>query len=406
MPTYPPKRNRADPRFRAIAADAEATVVLTTNEILPELNARLTKTPELRKLHWLATDGLDSDAASNWRMPDIDGDTLAFLQYTSGSTGTPNGVMVSHGNLLYNEEMIRQGFGHSEETIFVGWLPLFHDMGLIGNVLQPLYLGIPCILFSPVAFLQKPVRWLRAISRYKATTSGGPNFAYALCAEKITPEQRAELDLSCWSVAYNGAEPIRAETLERFTEAFTPCGFRREAFYPTYGMVETTLFVSGGLKIALPVIHEASFEQDRVVETPDANRKFIGCGRTRLAQRIVIADPESFTSNPDGRVGEIWVSGQNVAQGYWGQSEKTRETFQTHLADTGEGPFLRTGELFVTGRRKDLIILHGEKHYPQDIELTVGSRRWGSSRPTVAQRPPSRSTEKNGWCWPWRRAEN
>nr|VFK60339.1 MAG: 8-amino-7-oxononanoate synthase [Candidatus Kentron sp. UNK]VFK69214.1 MAG: 8-amino-7-oxononanoate synthase [Candidatus Kentron sp. UNK] len=384
VPTYPPKRNRLDPRFQAIAADAQTSVVLTTRSILSEMNSRPMEIPGLQNPRWLATDDLDREAASDWQMPDIHGDTLAFLQYTSGSTGSPKGVMVSHGNLLYNEEMVKQGFGHGEETIFVGWLPLFHDMGLVGNVLQPLYLGIPCILFSPVAFLQKPVRWLQAISRYKATTSGGPNFAYELCIEKIAPEQRLELDLRSWTVAFNGAEPIRAETLERFTEAFSPCGFRREAFYPTYGMAETTLFVSGGLKTAPPVIYQASleqvsFEHDRVVEGLGATQKFIGCGRTWLAQKIVIVDPESLIPNPDGQVGEIWVSGPHVARGYWNRPEETEQTFQAHLADTGEGPFLRTGdlgflkdgELFVTGRLKDLIIIHGQNYYPQDIEATV-----------------------------------
>nr|VFJ49400.1 MAG: HAD-superfamily phosphatase, subfamily IIIC/FkbH-like domain-containing protein/thioester reductase domain-containing protein [Candidatus Kentron sp. FW] len=384
VPTYPPRHNRTDARFAAIALDAQASVVLTTAEILSGLDARLTETPQLKNIHWLATDDLDTEAASNWQMPDIDGDTLAFLQYTSGSTGTPKGVMISHGNLLYNEEMIYRGFGHTEETIGVGWLPLFHDMGLIGNVLQPLYLPFPIILMSPVAFLQKPVRWLRTISGYKATTSGGPNFAYDLCVEKITPEQKAGLDLSSWEVAFNGAEPIRAETLKRFTEVFSSCGFRREAFYPTYGMAETTLFVSGGLKTAAPVVFDIekdAIEQHRVVAAPDreGGRKMVGCGRSLLDQKIIIAHPEALHQCPDRQVGEIWVSGGNVAQGYWGQSEETKETFRAHLADTGEGPFLRTGdlgflkdgELFVTGRLKDLIIIHGQNHYPQDIELTV-----------------------------------
>nr|VFJ66403.1 MAG: 8-amino-7-oxononanoate synthase [Candidatus Kentron sp. FM]VFJ66486.1 MAG: 8-amino-7-oxononanoate synthase [Candidatus Kentron sp. FM]VFK16281.1 MAG: 8-amino-7-oxononanoate synthase [Candidatus Kentron sp. FM] len=384
VPTYPPRRNRADSRFQAIAEDAQASVVLSTGSILSGLDSRLTEMPELRNLHYLATDNLDPGVVPAWQMPDIDANTLAFLQYTSGSTGAPKGVMISHGNLLYNEEMVRQGFGHTENTIAVGWLPLFHDMGLIGNVLQPLYLGIHCILFPPTAFLQNPLRWLRAISRYRATTSGGPNFAYDLCVEKITAEQRLDLDLSCWTVAYNGAEPIRAETLERFAETFAECGFRREALYPTYGMAETTLFVSGDPNTASPVIHElekASLEKHRVVITPDGGdtQKIVGCGRTWLHQRIVIADPESSLQCSDGEIGEIRVSGKNVAQGYWNRPEETEQTFHTYLADTGEGPFLRTGdlgflkdgELFVTGRLKDLIIIRGQNHYPQDIERTV-----------------------------------
>nr|VFK57333.1 MAG: 8-amino-7-oxononanoate synthase [Candidatus Kentron sp. TUN]VFK65620.1 MAG: 8-amino-7-oxononanoate synthase [Candidatus Kentron sp. TUN] len=289
--------------------------------------------------------------------------------------------MLTHHNLLYNEEMIRQGFGHGEDTVHVVWLPLLHDMGLIGNLLQSLYLGTPCILFSPVSFLQKPLRWLQAISGYKATTSGGPNFAYDLCVEKITPEQRLDLDLSSWTLAFNGAEPIRAETLERFTETFASCGFRHETFYPCYGLAETTVFVSGGPKAILPVIHETSLESDRIT---DGKRKVVGCGQTDwLEQRVVITEPESFIPCPDEQVGEVWISGPHVAQGYWNRLEETEETFRAHLADTGEGPgdgpflrtgdlgFLKDGELFVTGRLKDLIIIHGQNYYPQDIELTV-----------------------------------
>nr|VFJ52358.1 MAG: Acyl-CoA synthetase (AMP-forming)/AMP-acid ligase II [Candidatus Kentron sp. FW] len=384
IPTYPPKRNRTDPRFRAIAEDSQASVVLTTTEILSGLDSRLAETPELGNLHWLATDGLDLDGASGWQIPDIGGDTLAFLQYTSGSTGTPKGVMVSHENLLHNERMIQQGFGHNENTIFVGWPPLFHDMGLIGNVLQPLYVGIHCVLMSPVAFLQKPFRWLQAISRYRATTSGGPNFAYDLCVRKIAPEQRTKLDLSCWENAFNGAEPIRAETLERFSTAFASCGFRREAFFTCYGMAETTLLVSSSSKIEFPTVFPAErneLQQGRIVAAQDEKdpQYIVGCGRPWSEVRVVIVDTETFLPYPDQRVGEIWAAGPDVAQGYWGQSEETQQTFHAYLADTGEGPFLRTGdlgflkdgELFVTGRLKDLIIIHGQNHYPQDIELTV-----------------------------------
>nr|VFJ75839.1 MAG: Acyl-CoA synthetase (AMP-forming)/AMP-acid ligase II [Candidatus Kentron sp. FW] len=384
VPTYPPRHNRLDPRFGGIASDAGISVVLTTGSILYGSDSRLAKTLAHRNLRWLTTDDPDIAVASDWQMPDIGADTLAFLQYTSGSTGSPKGVMVSHGNLLYNQEMIKQGFGHGKETIFVGWLPLFHDMGLVGSVLQPLYLGIRCTLLSPIAFLQKPVRWLQAISRYRATTSGGPNFAYELCIGKVTLEQMAGLDLGSWTVAFSGAEPVRAETLERFSKTFAPRGFRREAFYPCYGMAETTLFVSGGSKAAPPVVYRGGPEPDRAAGAPDAKRALVGCGRTWLDQKIMIVDPESLRAYPDQQVGEIWVSGKNIAQGYWGRLDETRRTFHACLADTGPGkgnarPFLRTGdlgffkdgELFVTGRLKDLIIIRGQNHYPQDIELTV-----------------------------------
>nr|VFK23759.1 MAG: Acyl transferase domain-containing protein [Candidatus Kentron sp. MB] len=393
VPTYPPRRNRPDPRFWAIADDAQATVVLTTMEQLAR-DAESKASVRLANLHWLATDKVVMDdgaktlAEEDWQRPMMDGDTLAFLQYTSGSTGNPKGVMVSHGNLLHNEEMIKQGFGYKAIQA-VGWLPLFHDMGLIGNVLQPLYLGIPCILFSPVAFLQKPFRWLQAISRYRATSSGGPNFAYDLCVEKISARQRAELDLSCWKLAFSGAEPVRAETMARFSEAFASCGFAREAFYPTYGMAETTLFVSGR-RTGEPVIYQAekdALEQHRAVPARSEKdaRQLVGCGRTDwLDQRVVIVEPESCVACKDEQIGEIWVSGGHVAKGYWDRIEETSRTFRAYLADgkdqgNGKGPFLRTGdlgflragELFVTGRLKDMIIIHGRNYYPQDLELVV-----------------------------------
>ncbi|MEN8220455.1 MAG: AMP-binding protein, partial [Pseudomonadota bacterium] len=362
VPTYPPRRNLPDSRLAAIINDAQATAVLTTTEISSDITQRLTHTPALKNIHWISTDDLAFSYGSVWKVPAVHSETLAFIQYTSGSTGTPKGVMVTHANLLYNQEMIKQAFGHSEKTTIVGWLPLFHDMGLTGNVLQPLYLGIPAILMSPMHFLQQPYRWLQAISRYKATTSGGPNFAYDLCVQNITPEQRAKLDLSSWENAFNSAEPIRAETLDRFATTFEPCGFVREAFYPCYGMAEATLFVSGGLKMAAPKVTQQTI---------------VGCGQTWLDQKIVIVEPETF--RPCQQVGEIWVSGPNVAQGYWNNSQETEKTFQAYLADTGEGPFLRTGdlgflkdgELFVTGRLKDIIIIRGRNYYPQDIELTV-----------------------------------
>jgi len=385
IPAYPPRRNQNMSRLQAIVASSQAAVALTTTSLLTNIREQLAQNPELAALRWLATDNLASDQALGWQESALSSDTLAFLQYTSGSTGTPKGVMVSHGNLLHNERMIERAFGHTKKTIVVGWLPLFHDMGLIGNVLQPLYLGRSCILMSPVDFLQKPFRWLQAISRYKATTSGGPNFAYDLCVRKITPEQGATLDLSSWEVAFTGAEPIRAETLERFAAAFDPCGFRKEAFYPCYGMAETTLFVSGGLKTDPPVVRHVkgtALEQNRVVTAASEQedvRTIVGCGQTWLDQKIVVVDPESLTECLSDQVGEIWVSGLSVAQGYWRRPEETQQTFHAYLADTVEGPFLRTGdlgflhngELFVTGRLKDLVIIRGRNHYPQDIELTV-----------------------------------
>lgn len=382
VPAYPPRRDRFIDRLVNIATDAGVETVLTTTETQAKLERRLAQVPQLQ-LAWLTTDNIASELEQHWQQSAIANDTLAFLQYTSGSTAMPKGVMVTHGNLLHNSEQIYRCFGHTPNSQGVVWLPPYHDMGLIGGVLQPVYGGFPVTLMSPVAFLQKPIRWLEAISKAQATTSGGPNFAYELCISKTTPEQRANLDLSSWEVAFNGAEPIRAETLERFSEAFAPYGFRREAFYPCYGMAEATLIISGGLKSAAPVVCQVdskAIEQNRVVAPESNNLKtFVGLGQTWLDQQVVIVDPETLTECSPTQVGEIWVAGASIAQGYWNQPEISQQTFQAYLADTQQGPFFRTGdlgflqdgELFITGRLKDLIIIRGQNHYPQDIELTV-----------------------------------
>jgi acyl-CoA synthetase (AMP-forming)/AMP-acid ligase II len=394
VPVYPPNPVRLDrtlPRLRSIVLDACPAVVLTTTPIHSLAGALAAHDPAFQRLRWLATDALVGDRAADWRDPEVQGDTLAFLQYTSGSTSTPKGVMVSHGNLLRNEALIQRAFELTKESLLVGWLPLYHDMGLIGNVLQPLYTGFPCVLMSPVDFLQHPFRWLQAISRYRATISGGPNFAYDLCVRKITPEQRATLDLRSWSVAFNGAEPIRCETLKRFGATFAACGFRAESLFPCYGLAEATLFVSGGPKSAPPVLHPvlgAALERNQIVPAsagdPDA-RTIVGCGQTWPEQQIAIVDPESRRRCAPDQVGEIWILGPSVTLGYWNQPEATEQTFQAYLADTAEGPFLRTGdtgflaadghveegELIVTGRIKDMILMDGRNLYPQDIELAV-----------------------------------
>ena len=385
IPVYPPRSNQNLIRLQAIVKDAQAVFILTNSSLLDKINHQIVNDLNLEVKNCLATDNIAEKLADSWQEPEIDKDTLAFIQYTSGSTGKPKGVILTHNNLLENQRMIEIGFGHTQKTIFAGWLPLFHDMGLIGNVLQPLYLGIPSILMSPVAFLQNPYRWLQTISRYKATTSGGPNFAYDLCVRKITPEQRNSLDLSSWEVAFSGAEPIRAETLERFTAAFEPCGFRKEAFYPCYGMAESTLFISGGIKTNIPIVAQVESEalkQNKVVAATDNSKniqKIVGCGNTWLDQKIKIVNPELLTECLPEQVGEIWVSSSSVAKGYWNQPEQTKQTFLAYLENNNEEPYLRTGdlgflqegELFVTGRLKDTIIIRGRNHYPQDIELTV-----------------------------------
>jgi 8-amino-7-oxononanoate synthase len=385
VPVYPPRRNRSMNRIQAIADDAGAKVALTTDLVLNRVMPLIDETPHLKQLTWLATCQVPSEMERDWTMPDVHGDTLAFLQYTSGSTGAPKGVMLNHASLVHNSALISYSFEHTRTGAGVFWLPSYHDMGLIGGILQPLYIGRPNVLMSPMSFLQKPYRWLSAISRFQGTTSGGPNFAYDLCTRKVTPEQRKTLDLSSWRVAFNGAEPVRPETLEAFADAFAPCGFRREAFFPCFGLAEATLIVSGGYVAEPPVVRTfdaAALARREVIDAdPDEEgaRALVGCGRNLPDQKIVITDPDTRAACPAGRVGEIWVRGPSVAQGYWQQPQATETVFQARLRDTDEGPFLRTGdlgllqdgELFVTGRLKDLIIIHGVNYYPQDIERTV-----------------------------------
>jgi acyl-CoA synthetase (AMP-forming)/AMP-acid ligase II len=385
VPAYPPRRNQNMSRLQTLVTDAQAKIGLTTASLLTNVENRFTENREFQSLHWLTTDNIVDEPSYSWQKPELKTNTLAFLQYTSGSTGIPKGVMVTHGNLMHNGRMIERAFGYTADTIVVSWLPLFHDMGLIGNVLQSLYIGKLCILMSPADFVKNPLRWLQAISHYRATASGGPNFAYDLCIRKITPEQKENLDLSCWEMAYTGAEPVRAETLENFASYFADCGFRKEAFYPCYGMAETTLLTTGGLKESVPIVEEvtrAALEENQVVTSAnkqDNIRRIVSCGKSWLDQKILIVDPESRIQCQANRVGEIWVSGSSVAKGYWQKPLETQQTFNAYLADTCEGPFLRTGdlgfvknsELFVTGRIKDVIIIRGQNHYPQDIELSV-----------------------------------
>jgi acyl-CoA synthetase (AMP-forming)/AMP-acid ligase II len=390
VPLPPPNMaqpQRTLPRFRNIANDAIPALVLTTSSILAKVESLYTQAPGLRKLRWLATDKSIGGAAEEWRDPAATVETLALLQYTSGSTAIPKGVMVSHENLLENSAHISRAFEIAPDAVSVMWLPVFHDMGLTNGIIQPLYGGRECVLMPPQSFLQRPARWLQAISKYQATISGGPNFAYEMCTRKVTPEQREGLDLSSWKLAYNGAEPVRADTLKRFAAAFASCGFRTSSFYPCYGLAEATLLVSGGLVKDEPILRTmqvSTLEHNHngIAETSDRRvnvRTLVGCGHAVADTRIVIVNPESLTACAPDEVGEIWVSAPSVADGYWNRSAETQLTFHAYLADTKEGPFLRTGdlgflgdgELFVTGRLKDLIIIGGRNLYPQEIELTV-----------------------------------
>ncbi len=385
VPAYPPRRNRNMNRIQAISNDSAAKAALTIHDVTDRLSGLIEEAPHLRDLNWVATDQIPLELADQWKPPRIHRETLAVLQYTSGSTGTPKGVMLVHRNLLHNAALITYGFELNRSCSGVSWLPTYHDMGLVGGVLYNVFFGCCCVLMSPMAFLQKPVRWLRAISRFRATVSGGPNFAYDLCTQKVTDDQLEGLDLSSWDVAFNGAEPIRTATLEKFTERFAPVGFRREAMYPCYGMAETTLLVTGRDKSKPTVIRTfvgKALDEHRIEAVPEDHpdaRKLIGCGRVLPEEQLRIVDPVAYRQLPEDRVGEIWVDSPSVGLGYWNKPEDTQETFHAKLADSTSGTYLRTGdlgflhagELFVTGRLKDLIIVRGVNRYPQDIELTV-----------------------------------
>jgi acyl-CoA synthetase (AMP-forming)/AMP-acid ligase II len=387
VPLSPPRRKSLD-STRAIAMDCGAKLVLTTTSMQETLQARLERAQELRTLTWLRVDEVTGEATTSWQPTSPPPEALSFLQYTSGSTSLPKGVMVSHGNLIANQRMIQAAFEHTEESTVVGWAPLHHDQGLIGNVLQPFFVGAQCILMAPVTFLKRPLLWMKAISDYRAQTSGGPNFAFELSIRAARPDRMAGVDLSSWTLAFNGAEPIRPETVRRFIETFAPYGFRPEAMYACYGLAEGTLLVTGGAKSAKPVfksVSRSALRSGRIAEvqpgTEDA-RELIGCGHPWLDERVLIVHPEEKRPCAPLVEGEIWVSGPNVALGYWGDAAKTEAQLKARLAGSGDGPFLRTGdlgffdasgELYVTGRIKDMLIVSGRNHYPHDIEKTVES---------------------------------
>ncbi|MFO0053702.1 MAG: fatty acyl-AMP ligase [Dolichospermum sp.] len=386
VPAYPPKRNQKMSRLAAIIKDAQPQIILTTSSMLESIKEKLTDIVDSSALQWLATDSLNNDEEElSYIFPNISSDSLAFLQYTSGSTGTPKGVMISHGNIVHNSASIQKAFELTEKSVSVTWLPSFHDMGLIDGIIQPLYTGFLGVILPPESFLQRPIFWLQAITKYRATHSGGPNLGYELCVEKIAPEQQKNLDLSSWVSAYSGSEPIRRRTIENFITKFQSSGFQSQYFYPCYGMAEATLMITGGNIEDEPVYLNVQSEllENKIVLKADVERdnyqQMVGCGHTWLDTEVRIVDPETCTQCADNQVGEIWVSGSSIAQGYWHQPEKTTETFQAKLVDVGERNFLRTGdlgfiqngELFITGRIKDVIIIWGRNHYPQDIEYSV-----------------------------------
>lgn len=388
IPAPPPEASRLKrtlPRLQAIAKDADASLVLTTGKILELVGEFRTQLPELHAMEWLPTEDVDLEAAENWQEPHITPDVLAYLQYTSGSTSTPKGVEISHRNVVYHAAYLQRACEYNADSVTVSWMPYFHDYGLVEGLMAPLYNGTPCYVMSPVAFIKQPFHWLNAISRFKGTHTQAPNFAYDLCVRRIKPQQRQQLDLSSWRAAGNAAEPINPKVLDSFTQTFGECGFRPETFAPAYGLAEATLLVSSSPHDAVPVVaylDAEALEKNRVVEASEASslvRTVPGCGRLVCETRVAIVNPKTLTLCQPDEIGEIWVSDPGVARGYWQREDATEETFRARIADTGEGPFLRTGdlgflkdgELFVTGRIKDVVIIRGTNHYPQDIEWTV-----------------------------------
>jgi acyl-CoA synthetase (AMP-forming)/AMP-acid ligase II/aryl carrier-like protein len=385
VPAYMPDQERLEnsrSRLAAIVRDAMPSGVLTSAAAGTALSAMFEASPELSGLRIMVTDDVSEDQA--WQPAAVAAESIALLQYTSGATSNPKGVILTHRNLMSNSEIIFRLFGHSGESRGMIWLPPYHDMGLVGGIIQPLYGGFPVTLMAPAEFLRRPLSWLQEISRIQATTSGGPDFAYDLCVRKTTEEERSQLDLSSWRVAFNGSEPVRAETMENFARAFEPAGFQAGAFHPCYGLAEATLLVTGGIPWSeggTSSFDTAALRSGRVVPgtVNAASRRLVSCGSAAPDHRVVIVDPSTRAECATGEIGEIWISGSSAARSYWRRPEEARGILGARLADSGEESFVRSGDLgftldnqlYVTGRIKDLIIVRGRSHHPQDIEYTA-----------------------------------
>lgn len=388
VPMMIPRRASSRDAANAILADCSPRLAVTTRGVAttrPDVIERFQTSECECMVLPQSQDPQSHHPSRHVRLPAPTRDDIAFLQYTSGSTSQPKGVMVSHGNLLANSEMIRIALGTTRASTFVSWVPHYHDLGLILNILQTLYVGAPCVLMAPVSFMQRPLGWLKAIHAYRAEVATGPNFAFDLCVLRFRPEQMQGLDLSSWKVVPNGAEPVRADTLHRFASTFAPYGFDAGALYPAYGLAEATLLVSAGRRghgVLTREVSRAELQQGRAAppaRSEDA-QVLVSCGHALVGERIAIVDPESRRRCGTHGIGEIWVNGPNVTKGYWQNAAATETTFRARIEGEGDDTWLRTGDLgflsdtgdlFVTGRIKDVIIVRGMNHYPQDIENTV-----------------------------------
>jgi len=353
---------------------------------LASIGALAEQAPDLCRTAQLDTSAITPGSAGAWRPRRESPDDIAYLQYSSGSTSTPKGVVVGQRELMRMMEIISRAYGYDPESRFVCWMPHYHDYGLVQGLLHPIFAGIPCIVMSPASFIQRPYRWLAAMTRYAATHSAGPNFAYDHCLRRIAEAELAGLDLSAWRFAGNGAEPVRAKTLAAFAERFAPCGFRKSSFYPSYGLAEATLLVSGPKPDAAAeprvlTLRAAALEQDRVeiAEDEAAVRHIPSCGNPVAGATIRILDPETRRLRASREIGEIWVAHGALGRGYWNRADASQEFFAARTEDSGEGPFLRSGDLgfvedgqvYIVGRKKDLIIANGGNHHPEEIEWSV-----------------------------------
>ncbi|MHC1778059.1 MAG: AMP-binding protein [Lentimicrobium sp.] len=386
VPAYAPRKNRSLERIKTLVVDSGATVVLCIADIFQSFERSFSDLEELKGLRWVLVEDCLTGVNARSVNPELpEPASVALLQYTSGSTGKPKGVMVTHRNILRNAMFIRNSFSLSRKSVSVTWLPSFHDMGLIDGVIDPVFNGYPGVIIPPVAFIQKPLRWLKAITKYKGTHGGAPNFAFDHCVDGIPEADREGLDLSSLSTLYCGAEPIRKSTFARFIETYKDFGFKTSMLYPCYGMAETTLIISGPPADRGPVylcISGDALEQNRVQKVSESNsdaRYLVGVGYSWLDTGVKIVNPETLSLCDDDEVGEIWVSGSIVTAGYWNKETETKESYEATVGGnisvkyfrTGDLGFFDQGELYITGRLKDMIILQGRNYYPQDIEFAA-----------------------------------